>query len=451
MGKQDQSQKMVSHGGGIMKKTVLLRGPVLSRSGYGEQTRFALRALRSREDMFDIFIHPLGWGQTGWVSSTDEERKWIDQKIEKTISYVQNGGTFDISVQSALPSEFEKLATINIGYTAGIETTKCAAEWIDRANSSVDKIIFVSSHSKNVYDNTTHIVAVNAQGQGKVIENQNDPILQDPNFQKQEFRSTVETHAVNYPVKSYDDLSALELDLTTDYNFACVAQFGPRKNLQNTIEWFIQEFHDDAEVGLVVKTNIVKNSLLDREACEGRLKGLISKYPDKKCKVYLLHGDMTDKEMHEIYLNDKIFAALSLTHGEGFGLPLFEAAYMGVPVVAPGWSGQMDFLCDENGKEHFYNVAFDLNPVQEEAVWQGVILRNSMWAYARETSAKEKMRACYNDAKEGKLDEYQQYAEALKERFNESKMYEQFIAAMDVEASFNVESWLNDLDIEEME
>jgi len=30
-------------------------------------------------------------------------------------------------------------------------------------------------------------------------------------------------------------------------------------------------------------------------------------------------------------------------------------------------------------------------------------------------------------------------------------MYEQFIAAMDVEASFNVESWLNDLDIEEME
>ena len=61
------------------------------------------------------------------------------------------------------------------------------------------------------------------------------------------------------------------------------------------------------------------------------------------------------------------------------------------------------------------------------------------------------MRACYNDAKEGKLDEYQQYAEALKERFNESKMYEQFIAAMDVEASFNVESWLNDLDIEEME
>ena len=37
-----------------MKTKVLLVGPVLTRSGYGEQARFAMRALRSREDLFDI-------------------------------------------------------------------------------------------------------------------------------------------------------------------------------------------------------------------------------------------------------------------------------------------------------------------------------------------------------------------------------------------------------------
>ena len=42
-----------------MKKKVILRGPLLTRSGYGEQARFALRSLRSREDLFDIYIHPL--------------------------------------------------------------------------------------------------------------------------------------------------------------------------------------------------------------------------------------------------------------------------------------------------------------------------------------------------------------------------------------------------------
>ena len=40
-----------------MKKKIFVRGPVLSQSGYGEQSRFALRALRSREDLFEIYIH----------------------------------------------------------------------------------------------------------------------------------------------------------------------------------------------------------------------------------------------------------------------------------------------------------------------------------------------------------------------------------------------------------
>ena len=42
-----------------MKKNIILKGPVLTRSGYGEQARFALRSLRSREDLYNIFIQPL--------------------------------------------------------------------------------------------------------------------------------------------------------------------------------------------------------------------------------------------------------------------------------------------------------------------------------------------------------------------------------------------------------
>ena len=59
--------------GGSMKKKVLLVGPVLTRSGYGEQARFALRSLRSREDQFDIYIQPIKWGETSWISNYDEE------------------------------------------------------------------------------------------------------------------------------------------------------------------------------------------------------------------------------------------------------------------------------------------------------------------------------------------------------------------------------------------
>ena len=46
-----------------MRKKILIRGPVLSQSGYGEQARFAMRAIRSREDLFDIFLLPLNWAK----------------------------------------------------------------------------------------------------------------------------------------------------------------------------------------------------------------------------------------------------------------------------------------------------------------------------------------------------------------------------------------------------
>ena len=133
----------------------MLKGPLLTRSGYGEQTRFVLRSLRSREDLFDIYIQPLKWGQTSWINESTEERIWIDAIIEKTIGFIQQGGKFDISIQSTIPNEFENLATFNIGYTAGIETSKVTHQWIQKSNL-MDKVVVVSSHSKQIFERTEY-------------------------------------------------------------------------------------------------------------------------------------------------------------------------------------------------------------------------------------------------------------------------------------------------------
>ena len=47
-----------------MKKKILVSGPCLTRSCYGEQCRFALRALRAHEDRFDIYFNPLSFEKT---------------------------------------------------------------------------------------------------------------------------------------------------------------------------------------------------------------------------------------------------------------------------------------------------------------------------------------------------------------------------------------------------
>jgi len=387
-----------------VKKKVLLKGPLLTRSGYGEQARFALRSLRSREDLFEIFIQPLQWGKTSWINDTSEERQWIDYTIEKTIGHLQQGGQFDISLQVTIPNEFERISPINIGYTAGIETTKVAHQWIQKVNE-MTRVIVVSNHSKRVFQNTEYQAQNNQTGEQVTL------------------RTQVPVESVNYPVKEINNLPDLELNVTTPFNFLTVAQFGPRKNLQNTIKWFIDEFRDE-EVGLIIKSNIAKNSFIDRATLHKDLKIFLNQFGDKKCKIYLLHGDMTDEEMHSLYASSKIQALLALPHGEGFGLPIFEAAYTHLPVIATGWSGQLDFLVDEDGKDQFYNVSFDLQPVQKEVHWEGVIIPESMWAYPRETSAKEQMRLCYEDLTNGvtRWDN-----SGINDRFSKDKMYKKFV------------------------
>ena len=416
-----------------MKKKVLLRGPVLTRSGYGEQSRFALRALLSREDLFDVFIHPLNWGKTSWMYEDNEEREVIDHLIKKTLAYTQSGGQFDISVQCTIPNEWERIAPVNVGYTAGIETNRVAHQWIQIAEA-MDRIIVVSEHSKTSYVDTVHFGQDTTTGQEVKLQLSED----------------FDIRAVGYPVKTFDELPTLGLQTDTSFNFLCVAQMGPRKNLQNTVKWFFEEFHDEPEVGLILKTNVARNCLMDRNKIFRDLKlSLKTHYPEAKCKLYLLHGDMTDQEMHALYKDPAVNAFYMLSHGEGFGLPYFEAAYSGVPIIAPGWSGHMDFLCDEDGKEHFYNTSYDIQPIPKEVVWDGVLIEDSMWANTREKSAKKMLRRCYNDFtgedKEQHIADCETYAEQLKVRFSPENMYEKFVAGV-YEPDEEVEEWLSELE-----
>jgi len=421
-----------------MKKNILLVGPLLTRSGYGEQARFALRALRSRPDLFEVFIKPLTWGKTSWITDDTPERRWIDETIEKTIGFAQQGGQFDISLQVTIPNEFQPLAHRNIGYTAGIETTQPAPIWTQKCNE-MESIIVVSNHSKNVLERARFEGVNDSTGEKVILEN------------------NTKITTVNYPVKTYDSLPELELEIDTSFNFLTVAQMGPRKDLESTVKWFLQEFANE-DVGLVVKTNVAKNSLMDRNVSFNNLKNMIAGtgIPERKCKVYLIHGNLSDEEMHALYVDKKINAMVAIPHGEGFGLPIFEAAYSGMPVISIGWSGQCDFLYDREipPKPHFYEVAFDIRPVPQEAVWDGVIVKESGWAYAREQSAKEQMRNCYNDIinnKEGTIATNSCIrAATLKEQFSKEAMYEQFVNCVINEKENEkrveeVENLLNDL------
>ena len=403
-----------------MRKKVLLHGPMLTRSGYGEQARFALRSLRAHENLYDIYVHPIPWGQTSWIQDDSDEHKWIDSLCHKTRDFEVGGGKYDVSIQVTIPNEFKNMAPVNIGYTAGIETTKVAPAWLEACNY-MDKVIVVSNHSKEVFLNSVYKAAHPETGQEVTLKNET-PIS-----------------VVNYPVRAKKPAKDFELELDYDFNFLAIAQFGPRKNLPNTIDWFMQEFKDD-EVGLVLKTSMAKNCLMDKNYTETNIKQIMAKHKDSKCKVYLIHGNMSEEELSSLYQHEKIKAFVTIAHGEGYGLPIFEAAHYGLPVISPAWSGQNDFLFvpqkdKKTGKVKtrglFSKVEYTVAPVQKEAVWDGVIQEGSMWCYPEESSFKKQMRdvkESYSKAKSRakKLKKY------LTENFTEEIMYDNFVEAMDV-------------------
>tara|TARA_Y100000592_G_C5380892_1_gene273342 strand:- start:55 stop:912 length:858 start_codon:yes stop_codon:yes gene_type:complete len=204
---------------------------------------------------------------------------------------------------------------------------------------------------------------------------------------------------VGYNTRCTKPSDDFNLDLSTEFNFLSVSQMGPRKNTKNLIEWFIKEFHDDSDVGLVLKTHIMNCSFIDSIETKNHINAILESFPDRKCKIYLIHGEMTSEEMCSLYRHPKIKSYVTFTHGEGFGLPIFEAACNGLPVIAPNWSGHIDFLYakqKKKGKESvkplFCKVPFQLKEVAKSAHFPGVIGEESRWCYVTELDAKQSMR-----------------------------------------------------------
>ena len=413
-----------------MTKKVLVRGPALTQSGYGEHTRFLLRSLRDHADKFDIFLVAVNWGQTGWLSGDDEERKWFDELIMKTHIHVRQGGQFDVSIQVSIPNEWETIAPHNIGVTAGIETTKVAPAWLERCNM-MDKVITISEHSKK-----------------SLVESIYEGFHKETN-QPLTLKCEVPVHVVHYPVKDCE-VEDLNLNLCYDFNYLMVSQWGPRKNLDNSIKWWIEENYDE-EVGLIVKTSVKNNSIMDRDHTSRNLKALIKAFlpPESKCKIYLLHGDLSEAQIQSLYTNKKIKTFVTLSHGEGFGLPIFDAVCHGLPVIAPAWSGHCDFLYvpQENGKQKpfFADVNYDIAPVQDFAVWEGVLEKDSMWCFAHEGHYKMRLRQVRKNYNKWlkKAKTLQKWA--LK-TFESKKQHQFFVDKLSDGIDFDTnEDWLNEV------
>lgn len=150
-----------------------------------------------------------------------------------------------------------------------------------------------------------------------------------------------------------------------------------RKNPYAVLEAFEKALQSrpDSDVRLIIKLN---NTDRKPEAF-AQFRSHYSKFRDR---VVLINGSLSDLEMKSLMWLSDCF--VSLHRSEGFGRGISEAMVLGKPVIATGYSGNMDFCTAES----CFLVPYDLIPVgpTEYPHWQGQV-----WADADVDVAAEYM------------------------------------------------------------
>ena len=356
-------------------KRIILRAPLLCVAGYGVHARQVARWLLDKQKEnpnIHVTMDPVSWGDTPWIVDPEAEGGLIQQIIQRCIK--TDNDSYDVSFQLQLPNEWNPfLADKNIGLTAGVEADKCNPSWVESCNR-MDMVIVPSEFTKKVLTSSGNICV---------------PVVVVP-----------ESYPDELIANSAD--SKLNLGIETDFNFLIFGQItgnnveNDRKNIAYTLKWICDEFEGNPDVGVVIKTNIGRQSVLDRTGTTSMLSQILMqvKKSSKGPKIYLLHGAMNDKEIAGLYTHPKIKALVSLTRGEGFGLPLLEAAVCGLPVIATDWSAHTEFL----NKGKFIKVDYSLVEIDKTRRDGNVWMPNAKWAQPKEDDAKRKLKRFYTSS-----------------------------------------------------
>ena len=123
---------------------------------------------------------------------------------------------------------------------------------------------------------------------------------------------------------------------TNPFVFLFVGKYEERKCLEETLKAFADTYGKDPSTELIVKSGY----FIDDPDRTRRLYDYVNSLSCENIKV--IYAGVNDVDLWNLYRGANAFVFPS--RGEAWGLPLIEAAAMGVPLITTMWSGQTEFL-----------------------------------------------------------------------------------------------------------
>ena len=358
-----------------MKQLCVISCPIDTYSGYGARSRDFVKALYElKKDEYDIKIISQRWGVTPWgyIDANADEYNWLKPLILKVPQLPKQP---DIWIQITVPNEFQPVGKYNIGLTAGIETTICDPSWIEGINR-MNVTLVSSEHSKKVFQQSS-FEKRDQQNQVLGVIKLEKPV--EVLFEGVDLNKYF--HIEDEDIEETDVV--LELDeIKEEFCFLYVGHWlqgelgEDRKNTSLMLKIFLETFKDKKnKPALIMKTSGAGSSIMDRDEMLKKIDAIRNMIEGDLPNVYLLHGELDDSDMNNLYNHPKVKAMFNLTKGEGFGRPLLECTLSKKPIIVSAWSGHIDFL----DIQFCSLVGGELKNVHPSAQVQNMILAESQW------------------------------------------------------------------------
>lgn len=361
--------------------------PIDTYSGYGARSRDFVKALIKAKPEWDVKVIGQRWGNTKFNYLEDHNELDLISRIVPKIDKKPN-----VWIQITVPNEFQALGDFNIGVTAGIETTICHNTWIEGVNR-MNLILTSAEHAKQVFENSVYEQQDNAKNKVGVLKlTKPVEVLFEGVDTSKYYKTKVDSS--NKVVKSLDEIKE-------SYCFLLVGHWlqgelgQDRKNIGLTIETFYRTFRTQLKKpALVLKTQSANSSIMDQTTILNKISDIRKRVGGNNFpNVYLLHGELNDKDINQLYNHPKVKTMVSFTKGEGFGRPLLEFSTTGKPIVASCWSGHTDFL----RKDLNLLVGGKLGAVHPSAYMKDMIIQDSKWFDIDVKEASKAFKLAYKD------------------------------------------------------